>query len=583
MTNPDHNLAFSRVLAGALATLGLRHVCISPGSRNTPLTLAFAEHPDLIDWSHHDERSAAFFALGLAKAGGDPVALVCTSGTAAAEYLPAVTEARLARVPLLVLTADRPPELRQVGAPQTIDQIRLYGDAVKWFHETGLPDTETIRTAPALAAHTWGEAVDAPAGPVHLNIAFREPLLSDDYAAHGGSSTRPPAVHLPARRPSPESLAEMVDLVTTHDVLFVAGALPPDAAAPIADLARSIGALTLADPQSGLRSDAGGALATGELLVAAGALDLAPPQVVVRWGPLPTSKPIWRWLADHPEVPQIVVDPSGHRDPLASASHMFRSDPAATASDLLTTLTGADFESGDPATTWIDRWAAFDSAASTALALSLTEESFPNEPAIASVVWESAPDGSMLFLGSSMPIRDVDSFAGARSAPVHVLANRGASGIDGTVAAALGATASDRGRPGIALIGDVAVLHDLGSLATMARLGLPLTLVVVHNDGGGIFGLLDQADPRRVPSDIYERHIGTPHGVDFVAVATALGLDAIEVTTREALAEAVSRPVSGPLVVQIRTDRTELAPRRRRLLTAVVDVLPSQSGPGGTI
>ena len=567
----DLNLAFTRSLADALATLGLRHVCISPGSRNTPLIVAFAEHPDIRDWSHHDERNAGFFALGLAKASGTPVALVCTSGTAAAEYLPAVVEAHHARVPLLVLTADRPPELRDVGAPQAIDQVKLYGDAVKWYHGAGSPDVSQVRHAPSLAAHAWAEAAEAPAGPVHLDLAFREPLAprhrgagdsAGDSAGDMEGAAVPPRIELPMRHPSPTALADLAAELSGRRTLFVVGEIPGSATGPVATLAATAGAVVFADPQSGLRSGQveAAVVATADLLTAAGALDRNPPEIIVRWGPIPTSKSVWRWLEDHPDVPQVVVDPGGHRDPLHSAQVMMRTDVGSTASALPWLVEPADED-------WAAGWRRTDDLAAAALTTALGSEPFPNEPAVARTVMAAAPTGSLLFVGSSMPIRDIDAFGSPRPTTITILANRGASGIDGTISTALGATAAE-GRPGIVLIGDVAALHDLSALADAVRLRIPLTIVVVHNDGGGIFGLLDQADPERLDAELFERHIGTPHGVDLVAVAEAVGMEAARTATVEELASLVGAG-EGPRLVEIRTDRSELAPRRHRLADAV--------------
>ncbi len=556
------NVPFAAALADALSRLGVTDVCLSPGSRNTPLTLAFAAHDGLRDWIHHDERSAGFFALGLARASGRAVAIVSTSGTAAAEYHPAVVEAALSRVPLLVLTADRPPELRDVGAPQTIDQIKLYGDAVKWFHHGAPPGPAEVAHAPHLAAHAWGTAMEPPAGPVHLNLAFREPLL--DAMPSMTVPATPPVVATGAAAPDSATIGQVGDLIAGRRTLFVAGLVPTGAAEEIDRLAAAVNAVVVADPQSGLRSGSPTAtvLSSGDLLAAAGALDVDPPAVVVRWGALPTSKPVWRWLEDHPETPQILIDAGAHRDPLASASMIVRSDPALTAAAL-----------GEPAPgpqDWVVRWAQWDHDATAAVAKSLRTVPFPNEPQIARTVVAAAPDGSALFAGSSMPIRDVDAFAARAASGVDIFANRGANGIDGSLSTALGIAAS--GRPAIALVGDVAALHDVGALATAARLDLPLTVVVVHNDGGGIFHLLPQADPGHVDPAVFERTFGTPHGTDFVAVAGAFGLAARRLGSAEELHQAIAGN-QGPQLLELRTSRAEIAPLRRRIVSAVRDAL----------
>lgn len=560
---PDANADFSCALAASLVGLGLRDVCISPGSRNTPLVLAFAGHPELRSWAHHDERSSGYFALGLARASGRPVALVCTSGTAAVEYHPAVVEALQSRVPLLVLTADRPPELRDVGAPQAVDQVKLYGDHVKWSHSASPPDTDAPATAPALAAHAWGECIESPAGPVHLNLPFREPLVPPaDWSAAPATMTRT-AVVTGTREPGDAAVAKLDRILAGRKTLFVVGAVPGGAAAVVDELAASLRAVVFADPQSGLRfGDRSSAIiAAADLLTAAGMLDADPPEVVVRWGALPTSKPVWRWLESHPHVLQVLVDSGAHRDPLGTASLVVRTDVAATAGRISTPGAPADYPAD---------WRARDAAAQTAIDTALAVEAFPNEPAVARCIAAAAPEGGFVFAGSSMPIRELDMFAARRSEDLAVLANRGANGIDGSISTALGIAAT--GRSCVAVVGDVAALHDLGALATMRRLALPLTLVIIHNDGGGIFEMLPQADPNRVDRDLFERFFATPHGTDFIAVAGALGVPARRVEDADELATLVAAG-GGPLLVEVRTDRSRVAAIHRRMHDVVAGAL----------
>lgn len=562
---PEINADFSRALAASFAALGLRDVCISPGSRNAPLTLAFAAHPDLRSWSHHDERSAGFFAVGLARASGRPVALVCTSGTAAVEYHPAVVEALQSRAPLLVLTADRPPELRDVGAPQAIDQVKLYGDHVRWSHAGAPPDAAAIAAAPALAAHAWGECIESPAGPVHLNLPFREPLVPEPGWSPAPSSAAATAVIAGNRVPGDPAIAKLDRILAARKTLFVVGAVPSGSADALDSLAASLDAVVFADPQSGLRSGQreSAVVAAADLLTSGGALGADPPEVVVRWGALPTSKPVWRWLQTHSDVLQVLVDPGGHRDSLGTAGLVVRADVAATAARIHT-------PGGPPE--WADAWRARNAAAQAAIDTALAAEAFPNEPAIARTVADATPPDGFVFAGSSMPIRDLDAFAAPRGVRTTVLANRGANGIDGSISTALGIAATSR--PTVALIGDVAALHDLGALATMHRLALPLTLVIVHNNGGGIFELLPHADPDRVDRDLFERHIATPHDTDFVAVAGALGIRAQRVTQAEELRALVS-VATAPQVVEVRTDRRDLAAVHDRLRAAVKDAIAS--------
>lgn len=554
MANP--NITFGLTLLTALRDFGLRDVCVSPGSRNTPILAALAAS-SLRSWIHHDERSAAFFALGLARASDRPVAIVCTSGTAAAEYHPAVIEARYGYVPLIVITADRPAELRGVGAPQTIDQIRLYGEAVKWFADAPAP-TGVADPAGELAVRAWSEATRQPAGPVHLNLPFREPLLT------GGGEPQPlDTLSLPAVSPNEIPVDEIAAAVSGRRGMIIAGrAYEPDLASACAALATATGFPVLADPLSGMRhglDDPSVVVRTADLLASAGALDLNPPEVLLRLGPVPTSKPIWRWMERHHTIPQVLID-SATRDATRSASLLVPAAPAAAAA----ALTGVGIEPADAS--WAQWWRLSDDRAAAAAHRVVDEAPFPNEPAVAATVTSRAPEGSIITIGSSMPIRDVDAFGGADGRRIRLTGNRGANGIDGLVSAALGATAS--GASGIALLGDVSLLNDLAALVTARRFDLDLTIVVVNNDGGGIFHFLPQADPDTLDPAAFERFLVTPHGVDFVPIASSMGLAAETIDDRSALAAVVANP-DGPRLVQIETNRIANVALHHKVIAAV--------------
>jgi 2-succinyl-5-enolpyruvyl-6-hydroxy-3-cyclohexene-1-carboxylate synthase len=336
----------------------------------------------------------------------------------------------------------------------------------------------------------------------------------------------------------------------------------PEVPAAAVALAMACGWPVFADPLSGVRAgthDLSHVLTASDALGWAGFIDAAAPEVVVRFGAIPTSKPAGQWLERHRDVSQILIDPAGWRDPTASASLVVRADPAAVLAALAKTITSAT----DPS--WIERWRAADSAACAVLHDLIDAEAFPNEPAIARTVVESVPDGGVLWVASSMPIRDLDTVMRPVARSLTVRANRGANGIDGFVSTVLGA-ASASAAPTIGLAGDLSVLHDLGALASAARLGIPMTLVTVNNDGGGIFHLLPQAG-----NPHFERHWGTPHGLDLAAVAAALGVESEIVTDRGRLAELVSTAAHRPRFIEVRTDRTENAALHRRIRKAVAD------------
>jgi len=541
MTNPNYVL--TQNLLHALATHGVEHAVVTPGSRNTPLALACAMEDRIRDWIQHDERSAAFFALGIAKTTRRPVVLVCTSGTASAEYLPAITEARLARVPLIVLTADRPHELRAVGAPQTADQIGMYSSAVKWFHEAAVPDSnaELAQYAGSLGTQAYVRASEAPRGPVHINMGFRDPLSPD---------------HLPSERVNthtvrsriigadPADIDELAAAMTGARPVIVAG--PTDTpCTSVVTLTSEAGIPLIADPLSGYRGRVRSAITHGDTLARIGLkpLDLEP-TVIIQIGAPPTSKALGTYISKHPRV--FVIDDSGWRDPHHVAAHI-RAD-----SQVLFAALGEVSCQND----WLRRWT--DAEATISQAWSSLP--FPSEPAVAALLSDALPSGSALWSASSMPIRDLDSFFHPKDLNVTVIGNRGANGIDGFVSSVLGSAAvSDRAT--YALVGDLSFLYDISALAAGRRIGIDATFILLNNDGGGIFSFLPQADY----PEYFESHLATPHGADLGAIAQAFGAEHTQILSPEEFRSEVAKPPSGIRVLEIKTDRQENAQLHRDL------------------
>ncbi len=541
----NRNYAFTVPLLGALRDLGLEHVAVSPGSRNTPLAIAAAETVGLDVSVHLDERSAAFFALGMARAVGKPVALISTSGTAAAEYLPAVVEARLSHIPLVILTADRPQELRDTGAPQTIRQADLYGTSVKWAHDAAPPDpsADPARYAVRLGAQAWATAQETPAGPVHLNLAFRDPLAPTPATEDAPPAPPTPTIHLGISVATDGALLAVARQIGSKKLLIVAGPSDnPETASAIAGLAEAADAPIFADPLSGLRAGQHAVervVATGDALARAGRLDKdLRPDMVIRFGPVPTSKALWTWLAKT-DVPQVWVDAGTWREATSSASVIVRADMADTARRLAELV-----EPADPS--WTRTWAASEAAVLDAWGVL----PWPSEPAVASALAAGMVDGASLVVSSSMPIRDVDAFFGVQDRPVRIFANRAANGIDGVISTAIGVAAT--GRPTYLLIGDVAFLHDATALASARRLGVALTVVLIDNNGGGIFHFLPQADH----PEHFEDLLATPHGTNLVAVAEGLGATVIELSTIDDFLGHLATPDDVKVLV-VRTDRSE--------------------------
>jgi 2-succinyl-5-enolpyruvyl-6-hydroxy-3-cyclohexene-1-carboxylate synthase len=573
---------FALTLVDELARAGVTDACLAPGSRSAPLALALAEHPGIRAHVHLDERSAAFFALGAAKRSGRAVVALCTSGTAAANFHPAVLEADLARVPLLVLTADRPPELRGTGANQATDQLKLYGSAVRWFCEAGVPaDVPGAgRYWRSLASRAWAEATGPPAGPVHLNLAFADPLVPPAVGGEARLAGEPsagraggaPWTATPARVRSaaPGDVAELAGAVRANPRgLLVAGWGADLDPAAVDAFAAAGGWPVLADPLSGARRGPA-AISTYDGLVRAARFAAAHrPSLVVRVGGAPTSKALTAWLDE--SIPQVLVDPSeGWADPARAASLRLSADPsdllAATAALLTDDGPGPAGWSGDPASPWLREWLETERLAREAIDGLLEEWAEPFEGRVARDLVGWVPAGGTLVVGSSMPVRDVDAFARPREG-LRFVANRGLSGIDGFVATALGVAAAGD-EPVVALCGDLTLLHDASSLLGAAGRSRGAVLVVIDNDGGGIFSFLPQA---QLPGDLFEPLFGTPHGLDLTALAAAARVPARVVEKAADLVPALDAALAGggTQLVVVRSDRAGNLARHRAVTEAV--------------
>jgi len=541
-----------------LARAGVTDVSACPGSRSAPLSMLLHAHPAVRVWMHLDERSASYFALGMAKAARRPVALLATSGTAAVNFAPAVAEARYARVPLVVLTADRPPELRELGAPQTIDQANLYGSHAKWWLEMPLPEaTESAaRYARMVAARAAATAREAPAGPVHLNFPFREPLIPSLSGVPGEAHGRAGEIGVmgAVRRFTPAELALLAEELRhlRHGIIVCGPQDDPALAPAVADLASALGYPLLADPLSLTRCgphdgslviDAYDAFlrdeATAERLL---------PDVILRFGALPTSKPLSQFMQRHRGVRQIIVDDGGWPDPVHTASSVYHGEPASFCR-ALSSAWGERRGAGQ----WTRTWKSLSARARAAMvAFGDRADDGMNEPAVFAELASLLPNGATLYAGNSMPVRDLDTFFPASERSVRFLANRGANGIDGVVSSALGASAVADG-PVVLVIGDLSFYHDMNGLLAANRHGLNATIVLVNNDGGGIFSFLPQAEHAAQ----FEELFGTPHGLDFRAACALYGIGHERTDSRAGFREAVARSMAAPevQVIEVRTER----------------------------
>jgi 2-succinyl-5-enolpyruvyl-6-hydroxy-3-cyclohexene-1-carboxylate synthase len=572
--------ALGRVVVDELVRGGVREAVLSPGSRSAPLAVALhAADADgrLRLHVRTDERAAAFTALGLAKASGRPVVVLTTSGTAAANLHPAVLEASESGVPIVVLTADRPPELRATGANQTVDQVGLFGSAVRLFHEVGAPEARTGQvaywralTSRALAAATGATTSDP--GPVHLNLALREPLVPDgdetwaeplDGRAGGAPWTRVDSRAATAAEAAPSS-----DDWPGRTLVLV-GDAPPSWASGVRLLAEANGWPVVSEP-SGNARDGLTALRSGHLLLAdRGFLTAHRPDAVLVVGRPTLHRSVTALLRDADVRVEVAAPTARWADPTRTAAAVHRAVPRPAG------------HRGPPhGTSWLDSWRRADAAVSTELDRLLDDASAAGpaaEPAVARDLYAALPPGSLLVAGSSMPVRDL--CAAAARTGVTVLANRGAAGIDGTVSTAVGAALAwqrDGGGPACALLGDLTFLHDAGGLLLGPDEARPdLALVVVNNDGGAIFGLLEQGSD--LGGSAYERVFGTPTGADLAALCGASGTPYTRASSAKDVVAAALDPRGGLHVVEVRTDRTAARELASAVAQAVATVVAGLS------
>lgn len=555
------NLRWAMVLVDGLAAAGVGHVVVSPGSRSTPLALACLRHPRLHTWIQVDERSAGFFALGLSKADRRPVALVCTSGSAPANWFPAVIEANHGLIPLILLTADRPPELRDCGANQTIDQVKLFGGQVRASHE--LPPAET--TAAALQNLGWlatraGDQSRWPLpGPVHINVSLREPLVPSGALPEYEAIAKPKTVSYPTMLPPADEIARWAAALSGRPGLIVCGEgeYSDGFPAALAQLAEQLACPVLADPLSNLRfgaHDRSRLFSRYDAFLRNSAFtETHRPEWVLRFGAMPVSKPLQNTLAACAGATHFLVESHGRwPDPLHQTTHLLRADATTVCAALV-----AAQPLPAPAE-WLKSFAAQERRAA---ALTQAAAKPVEAKVVESLLHQLA--GGCLFSGNSMAIRDLDSFAAGGDAPLRIVGNRGASGIDGNVSTALGLCAG-LGKPVTALLGDLAFYHDMNGL--LAARGLNITFVVLNNGGGGIFSYLPQ-----VGLEEFEHGWLTPTELDFSHAARMYGLEYRKVESGEdfdaALAAALAH--DGPDLIEVTVDREVSVARHKAYWAAV--------------
>jgi len=557
-----NNEALTRYVASfvdELVQVGVTEAIVSPGSRSTPMAILMAEHPDMNVSINIDERSSAFYALGVAKATKKPVAILCTSGTAAANYFPAIVEAYYSRVPLIVLTADRPHELRDVGAPQAIDQNQLYGNHAKWFVEMALPqDSEKmlayVRT---MAGRAAGTAQSAPAGPVHLNFPFREPLVPNLDLDHlwGTSKMAKKNVNVVVGKPTmDEEQAQLISDVVSEKVkgIIVCGShAHSEFGHAVANLAETLQFPILADPLSQLRS---GTHPKSYILDGYDAFlrneefrEAFSPDIIIRFGAMPVSKSLLQYIQKQKNTTQIVVDgDGGWRDPTLSATDMVYCDEI----EFCQAITNRIQKRSDNG--WISSWININEIVKENINAVHQEETL-FEGKVFTELQEILPNGSTLFVGNSMPIRDLDTFFTNNEKSIHALGNRGANGIDGLVSTAMGI--SSQNEHTVLVIGDLSFYHDLNGLLAAKHHHLNSTIVLINNDGGGIFSFLPQSQEEKH----FETLFGTPIGLDYEHAVKMYGGKFTSVENWAEFRKAISASLNGKglHVVEVKTDRQE--------------------------
>ncbi|TMC98748.1 MAG: 2-succinyl-5-enolpyruvyl-6-hydroxy-3-cyclohexene-1-carboxylic-acid synthase [Chloroflexi bacterium] len=534
---------FAATFVDELAAQGVEYACVSPGSRSAPIAMALQRHPRIKVIVQIDERSSSFFALGLGKSTGKPAVVLCTSGTAAAEFHPAVVEAFYSRTPLIVVTADRPPELRDVGANQAIDQQHLYGTAVRWFFDPGTP--ADLPGAPRIWRRLAARAVaEAAGGPVHLNLPFREPLVPPPGQVPSAEGESGQTITSGRILPTPAQLATLASaLQRAKRPLVVAGEMRDGER--VAPALTRLGLPVLAEPGSQLRRpETGGAVESYEALLRAGWSLEHGPDLVIRIGGTPTSRAMNAWLAAA-AAPTFLIDPDhSWRDQDQVARHVIATDPQS----LLEALPPVNRAA------WRDEWVAAGKKAGAAISATLISTPL-HEGHIVRALASRLPEVAQVFVGSSMPIRAADSFWPLAKSKQRFYGNRGASGIDGLVSTGLGVATGRSDVPTVLMLGDLSVYHDMNGLWAIGRHGVKATIVVCDNNGGGVFNFLPQAQH----PDVFEEIFATPLGLDFAQIARLYGLVYSPVTDRSGLEPAISDAIekATPTMVVVKFKRDD--------------------------
>ena len=563
-STPATTATFCATIVDEWVRLGVAHAVVSPGSRSTPMAVALSSNPKIALHVFHDERSASFAALGIGLQSGVPAVLLCTSGTAAAQFFAAVIEANYAHVPMLVCTADRPPELQGVGAPQTINQTNLYGNFVRKFVDVGVADDTKASKWRTVARDAFSATVGVNRGPCHVNFPFREPLVGVAEALPSVDSHSP--VRMSADVATASERKKLSLALRAERGLIIAGN-GIDQPRFILDLAAKLNWPVIADPRSNCRvapeSSHGATVVTcaDVMMRNQPTAESLKPTVVIRIGDPPVSKVVNQWLA-RCGAEQIAVT---QQPTLIDPDKIVTTHIVGSFNELFMEMSRGT--QAKPESEWISAWKQSERHARTALDAQFSESNHLTEPLCAVTVSDSLEPGSNLVVSSSMPVRDLEWFAPARDG-VRVFSNRGVNGIDGVVSTAVGVALSSKA-PTALLIGDIAMLHDSNGLLNLTRRDVQLKIIVVDNEGGGIFSFLPQAES--LDGAQFEQLFGTPHSVDFESLAKTHGIPFAWATTTDELRRELGN--SGTSIIGVRTDRRLNVDHHNTLYAAVAEAL----------
>ena len=547
------NECLSYWLIEELVAQGITQFCISPGSRSTPLTVAAARHPQANTKIFLDERAAAYFALGWARATDQAAVLICTSGTAGANYYPAIIEASVEHLPLLAITADRPPELQQTGANQTVDQNRLFGSHTRWFYDPGCPDpTLQESTVKSWAAQAVLRSAHPDPGPVHLNIPFREPFLSNESPTLPKVSSPDFQLSIPIQKPAKEDLHVLRTILQADRGLVTLGELPVRAHHSVGIFLEKLNWPVFADTTSGFRfGHLTQRIDLADQLLVKNHWRKAEPEVWIHLGNQYVSKRWLQWWQDCNSTRKILITNHSERQDPSQCPHWRLQLDWEELEEILPLTVASPSR-----TQWLEQWKLGSQALEEQMAQWWDQTERFGEISIVRELIRQMPIENALFVGNSLPVREVDMLSTTRNTPLQIAANRGASGIDGQIATACGWAMGHR-QPTTILLGDLSAIHDLNSLLLFRESPVPMTLVILNNDGGGIFSML----PISKQKDVFERFFGTPHGCEFSKVAAMFDLPYFQPENLEQLQNSFQEAwrSNKSSLIEVKTDREQTA------------------------